>query len=174
MVFGQGVNLHWYSIDRKEVENKDFRGITKLIKTMQGMGNRSCQSVNLTFDGYDHVPDEIFEINEIRQYVKVLLQKYPDLFYYLSQNYTQCLQNIILCYADFETVFFGEKKAIADYPMEDIMNGNLPEQEVVITVSPVKIEQWKKEIRKTARKYNDISGGERVCEDLEKIFARKV
>ena len=172
--FGGSTRLHWYAIEKKEVVNKNFIGINKLIKSMEMMGKESRQSINLTFSDYDDVADEIFEIDEIRKFVKVLLQKHPNIFYYLSQNLTNCLQNIILCYADFETFFVGEKKPINQYPIEDIINNNLPEQQVVIQVPSIRITQWKREVRKTALKYNDVNGGEIVCQDIEKVFGNKV
>ena len=169
--FTTGGKVHWYAIEKSEVLMKNLRGIEKLMKVLEASsGKQSRQSVTLTFSGYDHVVDEIFEIMEIRHYVKILLHKHPYIFYWLAQS-TECLQNIIMCYADVETLFIGERKAIADYSMEEIMIDGLPQQDVYINVPNKTIMHWKKEIRKYAIKLNDLEGANKVIEDIDKIFS---
>jgi hypothetical protein len=173
MSFSKFMNskINWYAIERQEVESKNFRGIEKLIKAMELKGKSGRQTLTITFSGYDHVVDEIFEIMPIRQFVKVLLQKHPYLFYYLQVD-TECLQNVILCYADVETVFIGERKAIADYPIEDVLTNNLPQQAVSINVEGSKLRHWKKSIRNYGIKMNDLEGAVKVISDIEKIFSK--
>ncbi len=172
-IFNNPSKLHWYAIEKNEVINKNFSGIDKLMKVMKSIGKDARQSLNLTFSGYDDIPDEIFEIMEIRQFVKVLLQKYPNIFYYLNQEF-ECLQNIIVCYADFENLFIGERKAINDYPLEDVLTNNLPQQNVRIDVPYAKREHWKKEVTKTGIKYGDPIGAKKVCQDIDNIFSIKI
>jgi hypothetical protein len=166
-----GKKLHWYAIEKSEVLMKNIRGIEKLMKALETTGKQSRQSVTLTFSGYDHVVDEIFEIMEIRHFVKILLHKHPHIFYWLAQD-TECLQNIIMCYADVETLYIGERKAIADYSMEEIITDGLPQQNVYIDVPNKTLMNWKKEIRKYAIKLNDLEGANKVIEEIDKIFTK--
>lgn len=170
-IFNQlsNANIHWYAIEKNETLSKNLTGIEKLLKVLKLKGKDARQSVTLTFSGYDHVPDEIFEIEEIRKFVKVLLHKHPYIFYYLAQD-TECLQNIILCYCDFETLFIGEKKPISEYPLEQIMNNELPQQNVYINIDNKTLLKWKKEVRKYGIKVNDLEGAEKVIDAIDNIF----
>lgn len=163
--------FNWYAIEKDEMLRKDFRGIEKLIKTFEKVGGTNArQSITMTFSGYDDVPDEIFEIMEIRQYVKVLIHKYPHIFYYLNVE-TECLQNILLCYCDVEYTVIGERKAISQYSMEEIVNGELPQRPVFMNIENRILMNWKKELRKYGIKMNDLIGANKVIKDIEKIFA---
>jgi hypothetical protein len=167
----RNVKFHWYAIEKSEVLSKNLKGIEQLLKAMKAKGKDARQSVTLTFSGYDHISDEVFEIMEIRQFVKILLHKHPYLFYYLAKD-TECLQNIIMCYVDVETLFVGEKKAIAEYSLEDIMNNKLPQQNIFLNADSRTIQHWKKEITKYATKLNDLQGAVKVMDDLDSIFSK--
>lgn len=165
------VKHHWYAVDRKEeVEKKNFKGITKLLKTMEKLGTQSRQTVTITFSGYDHIADEIFEIDDIRKWVNLLLFRYPQILYYINVE-TEGLQNLLICYCDIETVFIGEKKPSDQYSIEDFMTGNIPQQDIYLTIDDRKLQTFKKAIIKEAKKHGDLLGGGKVIADMEKILS---
>lgn len=99
----------YFSIPRTDVLNMSFKRIDKAIKVLRDCRHRARGKMILTFSGYEYTPKEIFEIIEIRDYVKELLNRYPYLFYFLS-DIDNNNQIILACLSDIETVYLGEKK----------------------------------------------------------------
>ncbi len=54
------------------------------------------ERVDIAFHGYDDRPDELFEIDEVREFVRRLDAKFPYWIYFLSKHYSG-LQCIALC-----------------------------------------------------------------------------
>ena len=76
--------LHAISIDSLEVRQMDFRRIDQAIELLKVAGLQSREKLMLTFQGYETTPMEIYEIGEIRRYVKQLFAKHRNLFYFLT------------------------------------------------------------------------------------------
>jgi hypothetical protein len=163
-------NLFWYAVERSKVENKDFSGIEHLLKSLRKHGQESRQSLAISFSGYDHIVDEIFAIDDIRKWVGILLFKYPQILYYLD-NHSASLQNILLCYGDIETVFYGEKKPAIEYTIEDYANGRVPQQQVYLSISNRKLNEFYKAIRKEANRFDDRQGATKVIDTIEEILS---
>ena len=66
----------------KEVENKDFDRVDQLFDTLHHAGRGAKNKIALSFLGYDQEPREVYQIQEIREYVAALYEKYPELFYF--------------------------------------------------------------------------------------------
>lgn len=87
-------------ISREEVEKTD-------TSAALGMLNRLIESPNITrefiervdicFHGYDHSPQELFEIPEVRNFVYQLDSHFPFWFYFLSKRHLG-LQCLLLCF----------------------------------------------------------------------------
>ena len=73
-------SLFFYSIDKKEVKKKDFKRLDEAIKFFETAGVDARGKLIITFSGYMDNPLEIYQINEIRDYVKKLYQKHSNLF----------------------------------------------------------------------------------------------
>lgn len=109
----RSTDVFGFSVTRKEVESKDFRRITGIFAIMTLAKREAKRKMLLTFSGYDDMKEEIFEIQEIREYVKQLFYKYPHMFYFISM-----LENndklILACLSDVTSVVMGEKKSLND------------------------------------------------------------
>ena len=58
---------------------KDFRSRICSTKEL----TLHCQrKINISFDGYDDDPRELFEIDEVKQYVALLDEALPELFFF--------------------------------------------------------------------------------------------
>jgi hypothetical protein len=78
-------DLIFLSIDQSEVRNMDFRRIDQAMTVLIDAGIQSRGKLMLTFQGYENTTKEIYEIEEIRQYVKELFANQPSLFYFLTE-----------------------------------------------------------------------------------------
>lgn len=100
-----------HNVSRKEVENKDYRGIEKLFSVLRSLKTEARGKLMLQFAGYDDISDEIYEIPEIREYVMGMFQRWPEMFYFLTQE--DVIYRVILaCIVDVAIVHDIEKKGI--------------------------------------------------------------
>ncbi|MGM9935368.1 MAG: hypothetical protein ACI32Y_09635 [Clostridium sp.] len=85
--FQKGYVLN-YNITKEQVLNKDFvklrEFIDKLYVTIDGPDLK--EKVKITFVDYEEDPRQIYEIPEIRDYIKELLKENFILFYMLSND----------------------------------------------------------------------------------------
>ncbi len=90
-----------FIIDRQEVESLDVSPIRdffdRILRTKELAAH--CQGkVEISFHGYNEDPRELFEIPEMREYVPVLVNELPELFFFAytgERAYT--LKAIALC-----------------------------------------------------------------------------
>lgn len=73
-----------YSITKKEAMQQDIQRINRTIKTLRRELENSCGKLMITFDGYENDLREIYEIEEIRNYVSKVFNENKDLFYYVT------------------------------------------------------------------------------------------
>jgi hypothetical protein len=60
-----------------------------------------CQGkINISFDGYDDDPRELFEIDEVREYIDLLDEAIPELFFFArSERSATTLMFFLFCLA---------------------------------------------------------------------------
>lgn len=90
-----------FSVSKREILTKDYTRIEKSIQILNNAGKFAKGKIMLTFDGFDTDKREIYEIPEIREYVKNIWNKCKHIFYFLT-----ALDNnraiIFACINDFE------------------------------------------------------------------------
>lgn len=101
------------AVSRNEVENLDLERMSRIFKTFEKCKKKAKQKMLLTFDGYDHLPDEIYEIKEIRIFVNKLFNIFPHMFYFLS-NIDANNRLVLACLCDTTSFIRGEKKSLND------------------------------------------------------------
>ena len=77
-------NLFFFSVSKKEVTNKDYKRIINSLEILKEAGREAKRKLFLVFDGYNDDKREIYEIPEIRDFVKDIYNKYKYLFYFLT------------------------------------------------------------------------------------------
>lgn len=90
------------TILRKEIESNDFSRILRKLKCLLLSNNLTLKmrrKIEFAFDGYNEDIRELYEIVEVRNYVKKLSQDFPYLFYFIKipGNY-ETLKVIANCY----------------------------------------------------------------------------
>jgi hypothetical protein len=93
----------WVSIPKFHVEDLDYTYVVKAVDIVTRLGKRGRGSLIMSFAGYGDVPDEIYEIDEIRDYVAVMLEKFPHIFYMLNP-FNGSARMLFLCLCDVVAV----------------------------------------------------------------------
>lgn len=73
---------------RRQAETGDLDEPPELLRSLtadRGVAVEFCGRVSLVVDGYNDDPRELFEILEVRAYIKRLDQAWPYWFFFLSQ-----------------------------------------------------------------------------------------
>jgi hypothetical protein len=86
-------------ISRAEVEALDTSvalGVLKKLIQSQDTAREFVERVDISFYGYDHTPQELFEIPEVRSFVYQLDEQFPFWLFFLSKRHLG-LQCILLC-----------------------------------------------------------------------------
>lgn len=96
------------SVSKKMVKQRDIKVLLSVFRHLDQQPNGGYNRLHLTFGGYGDVPDEVYEIMEIRKWVAFIIERYPKLFFYLT-DMQQIDELVMLCYFDVETSHVGEK-----------------------------------------------------------------
>lgn len=75
-----------HQIRKEEIIQKDFAPIDFLMNTATQVGKGMIGSLMIGCTGYDDVPDELYDIPEVKDYVREIFKKYPHIPYYLSRE----------------------------------------------------------------------------------------
>lgn len=100
--------LIMYHLSKEEVENKDLKGIDKIMNTVHKVGKGARQCVVITCGGYDDVPDELWEIPAVREFVKHMFNKYPHILYYINTKF-EADHWLLASLLDIQALLVGEK-----------------------------------------------------------------
>jgi hypothetical protein len=104
-------------ISREEVERKDISGpletLKKLVATPEKIREFKAR-VDVSFSGYDHTREELFEIPEVRIFVYELNEKFPFWLYILSRDFMG-LQCLAYC---FLLPYLTEKARLETHPKQ--------------------------------------------------------
>lgn len=92
-------------ISKAKVRNKDISGITKIILSLENSMDYHSHCIAIGFD-YDDVPEEVYVIPEVREWVKCVMEKHPYFLYYCEKDIFNTDQVVLLCMCDIASVFF--------------------------------------------------------------------
>jgi hypothetical protein len=95
--------INWV-ITKEDIKNNNYSETLKLLKVLSDEGIKSEGKLGISFYGYDKNPNDVYEINKIRNYVKKLVKKYPYIFYFLT-NFDNSMTVILLCILDRNDFF---------------------------------------------------------------------
>lgn len=87
-------------ISREEVETQDIEPALSFLKRFlvsPDIAKGCMEKINISFDGYNQHRSELFEIDQVRDYVYELDRKFPFWLYFLTKL-TSGLQSIMLCF----------------------------------------------------------------------------
>lgn len=82
------LDLIFCSISKRKIINKDVEHINTILAHLRSNSSKSKQKLMITFEGYDNDQREVYEIKEIRRYVRKIFDHNQDLFYFLTEVMT--------------------------------------------------------------------------------------
>ncbi len=128
-----------FEIKKEEIERNDYRRIVKFFKRLKSIRLRYRERVLLSFKGFEEDPEDtrIFERESVRQYMEGLLERVPQLLYYI---------------ADYNMNKYLISACIGEYTFMDPNNKNDVEILIPMDISYTLIN----ETRKYAEKIGDI------------------
>jgi len=139
------LDMIFYPISKDEIINKDYTRILKTLEILKKAGKDAKGKLWLTFDGYENDPREIYEIDEIRDFVRYIYNQYNFIFYFLTH-----LDNnravIFACINDFRS---SKKNGEPNVNLEIIFDENIKQKTVNAIVN-------------YGYKVNDLDGARRV------------
>lgn len=112
-------------IKRDSIKTQNISGVLKFAKlfssTAQNAWN-SRGSVRLVFSGYTDDSRELWEISEVRAYVKKLVAAWPEWMFFLDTS-DQTLQVCFMCLAQMERTAEPSKQRIVGFTPEVLTDG---------------------------------------------------
>lgn len=114
-----------HSVNKSEVINKNTNTLNRVLKSLRKDLIKSYCKIMIIFDGYDNDQREIYEIREIRDYVRKLFDENNDLFYFITKMGS--LNKVILaCISDFQQIkTIGREDVIVGYEVSKKVKGKI-------------------------------------------------
>lgn len=113
---GTGKNVMWfYNVDKEgETEKLNFEGLDKFFKTLDKLGKKAFGNAVIMFDGYNDIVTELYEIPEVRAFVKELFERYPHALNYINFD-LEGHKHLLTCLFDVQVMYFGERLTFAEH-----------------------------------------------------------
>ena len=109
----EDINVIGIKITKVEVLKLDTKRIDKVLSQLRKDINNSQSKLRITFDGWED-SSNIYEVEEIRNYVRKVFKENTDLFYFLTEE--NCNSNKILaCLSTIENIKEENSKKVYDH-----------------------------------------------------------
>lgn len=126
-------NYIFVNITKDICRSKSYKYITNILKKFEKIKTAGRNKMLLLF-AYDDVPEEIYEIPEIREWVSKLVKKYPHIFYFLSSE-MQNKQLIYACLVNLTSVGNFESKTTYEWMVEGRIYPDVPKKAVLVGIN---------------------------------------
>lgn len=159
-----------FPIERYEVEGKRYNRVLQLAKTLEKLPHHGYKNAYVTFSGYGEMVEEIFEIQDIRDYVGGLFQKCPHFIYFLETDFGQSRQNFTSTYADITMLYMGERKSISEWVSLGYLDPTqLPKMPVDLRIPDSRFKLLEKGLKNFGVKTKDFIGIKEVITYLKRF-----
>lgn len=102
-------SVYFYNVDKEEELFKmNFKGLDMFFASLDLLGSKGIGNAMVLIDGYNDVTTELYEIPQVRKFVKELFKRYPHVLNYINfdlEGHTYLLASLL----DVETAYKGEK-----------------------------------------------------------------
>jgi len=108
------LGMQYILFTKNDIESKNIKVGTRFFKKLDKQWKKYEEKVFIVIDGYDNeVNTELYEIPEVREFIRELLKKNPQMLFYLSRD-TESLQMVMGCMGDFTVIKPIETETIID------------------------------------------------------------
>ncbi|MFS0557489.1 hypothetical protein [Brevibacillus sp. 179-C9.3 HS] len=73
-----------FQLEKGEVTHQKFERLLSFIADLDKRQDKGFGSLMLAIDGWDHVPEELYEIPQVRKFMVKLIRMIPHLLFYLN------------------------------------------------------------------------------------------
>jgi hypothetical protein len=155
-----GKQNFWAVIEPKDVKDGNILPVLATLRELdrrEAEGEDVFRTLSITFRGYDDVEDELWEIEEIRQWVHRLINRVPYLFYYIENDWHETEQTLMLCMNGF------------DYILETDRGGD-GEHLLVFQIHQKSYREMCSELRKFAKQRGKRSSMETIIAEMNQRY----
>lgn len=125
----------FYSIDKEtELFPMNFEGIDQFFTMLDSQGKKAIGNAMILFDGYNDVTTELFEIPQVRKFVKEMFDRYPHLLNYINFD-LEGHHSLLASLLDLETGYVGEKLTFDEHIKKYGMHTPMPRFNVRLDMS---------------------------------------
>jgi len=152
-----------YQIKGEDITNNYVKPLVNFLKQLN---KEHFQGLNLFTSAYDDTTDELFEIPEMREYMKTLFEKAPYLLYYL--DLTSC-NWALTCVSDYS---FAPSQRFTDIELREhvAMGGSVPQTIVPMNVPNDLLAKIYKHNLIIGNEKRDTHGAELVNSYIEEVI----
>lgn len=162
--------LYALMVEKEQVLSNDVGGAKKFLRILDlKEGKNAYGRVVIYIDGYNDVVEELYEIPEVRKWVRRLINEVPHLWYYISRHNVPDIVWIMNCLSDnIHMLSRGDRKPINEYSFAEIRE--LPQILVHISVRRGLILQMTEGTMKHAQRIDDYGGGMETVDFINEFF----
>ncbi|MDN4106160.1 hypothetical protein QYF56_22615 [Paenibacillus polymyxa] len=167
--------LYLMNISKRSVEEMSFKIVETSLSFLHHQGASSFGKIITMFDGYNDIKDEVYEIKEVRKWVKGLFQRYPYFLYFINYSLDShitllsCVSDIAAVYTGGETLSPKEYETLGINPLIDIE----PKQWTIILSEDLYL-QMKKALIDYGQHMNDFIGAAETIKMINAVTTNKV
>lgn len=161
-----------YKISKEEVLEMDMKGLDKFFKIIDKVGAPLRQSIAIMCDGYNDIPDELYQIPEVVKFVRKVFRRHPNILYYISRE-AEADYWMMSCMADEVTsmkVGDYETSQMNAYELEEKFGDNLPKTAAYLNFKDDKLATILKPIIDYGKKIGDKDAAIKIAVDYALRF----
>ena len=158
-----------FQVKKDEIKTLQFKRAEKMLKALKRVGKQARNSLLITFSGYDDIPEEVYEIPEIRRWSAKFVKRNPEAFYFLCRE-LEGDQILLTTLCNLSSFYVGEPtKSPNEYYKEGINPEDLPKKQLELILPDGLREHVEKGVMKYGESVDDIEGA-RASLAIFKIF----
>jgi hypothetical protein len=168
---GTGKNImFFYNVDKEdETEKLNFEGLDMFFHTLDKLGKRAFGSAIIMFDGYNDIVTELYEIPEVRAFVKELFERYPHVLNYINFD-LEGQKHLLTCLFDVEVFYQGERLTFDEHAKKYGRLTPMPRYDAYISMPRKQIEKLKSAMLQHGSRLNSLK---RANEQVQ-LFSRHI
>lgn len=156
-------------IARQVVESGDVEDTVKFFENIKVTKDYYRGSVLFSISGYDDDPRELYEIKEVVDWIRKLVDRVPYIFYYVEHSswaFMQC------CVAEKVTSItkYGEKIDVHEFNRRVFEGGEIPVYKNYLQAKGEVIDKITSGIKRLGSEINDLKGANAVYQTFSSTF----
>lgn len=129
-----GKKFFFYNVDKvEELFKMNFQGLDLFFKTLDSLGKDGIGHAMILIDGYNDTADELYEIPQVRKFIKELFNRYPHVLNYVNFD-MEGERYMLASLFDVEAVYRGERMTFAEHSKKYGRNTPMPRYDMKLRI----------------------------------------